>query len=144
MTDLLDGYLSRLDIVVAWGDMDAFGHVNNTVHIRWMESGRIHYFVQLGMEQMLDQSGVAPILASIQCRYKSPVVFPDTVTVGTRVKEMGEDRLTMHHRIVSRAQGRVVAEGEGVVVCYDYAARHKAPVPEPLRRAVQEIEGGHP
>lgn len=121
--------------------MDAFGHVNNTVHIRWLESGRVQYLMQLGLSEFMDQSGVAPILASISCRYRSPVVFPDVVTIGTRVKELGEDRFTVHHRIVSREQGRVVAEGEGIVVCFDYKAGRKAPVPPLVRARIRETEG---
>ena len=97
MNEQLAGYPGRVDIVVAWGDMDAFGHVNNTVYIRWLETGRIAYFRQLDLSEFLGQASVAPILASIQCRYKAPVVFPDTVTVATRVKELGDDRFTMQH-----------------------------------------------
>ncbi len=28
---------------VAWGDMDAFGHVNNVIYYRYIESARLYY-----------------------------------------------------------------------------------------------------
>jgi len=31
-------------IPVRWGDMDAMGHVNNTVYFRFMEQTRISWF----------------------------------------------------------------------------------------------------
>ncbi len=29
-----------VELPVQWGDMDAFGHVNNAVYLRWFESRR--------------------------------------------------------------------------------------------------------
>ena len=34
---------------IRWGDMDAFGHVNNTVYFRYMEQVRISWFEQIGL-----------------------------------------------------------------------------------------------
>jgi len=34
-------------IPVRWGDMDAMGHVNNTVYFRFMEQTRISWFERL-------------------------------------------------------------------------------------------------
>ena len=34
----------------------------------------------------------------------------------------------------------VAAEGEGVVVCYDYRANRKTPLPEQLVAAIQALE----
>lgn len=144
LDELLAGYPVRVAFPVAWGDMDAFGHVSNVVYIRWLENGRVAYFDELGDDSFLEGSGIGPILASIQCRYKAPVVYPDTMVVGTSVREIGDDRMTFAHRIVSRKLGRVVAEGEGVMVSYDYAQRRKAPLPTGLRERIRRLEEGRP
>ncbi|MBM3384043.1 MAG: acyl-CoA thioesterase, partial [Betaproteobacteria bacterium] len=34
-------------IPIRWGDMDAMGHVNNTVYFRFMEQARISWFDRL-------------------------------------------------------------------------------------------------
>ena len=39
--DPLAGYPVRIEVPVAWGEMDAFGHVNNVVYFRYFESARI-------------------------------------------------------------------------------------------------------
>jgi acyl-CoA thioester hydrolase len=127
----------RIDIPVAWGDMDALGHVNNVVYIRWLESGRVAYLARLGQAAFLEGSAIGPILASIQCRFKAPVVFPDTVVVATRASEIGADRITFSHRIFSRTLGRVVAEGEGVMVSYDYTQGRRAPLPAAVRSRIE-------
>ena len=137
--DLLAGFPVTVDIPVAWGEMDAFGHVNNVVYFRYFETARIAYMRALG-EEFAQNSGVGPILASIGCRFKFPLTFPDTVRVGARVTELGADRFTMLHRAVSLRHGRIAAEGEGVVVTYDYVGGKKAPMPDALRRAVEALE----
>ena len=58
-----------------------------------------------------------------------------------RVTQVLDDRLTMHHRVVSQRHGLLAAEGDGVIVTYDYGAMRKAPVPEDLRRRIAELEG---
>jgi len=37
-------------IPIRWGDMDAMGHVNNTVYFRYMEQTRINWFDVLAPE----------------------------------------------------------------------------------------------
>jgi len=44
LTELLQGYPVRDEVVVQWGEMDAFQHVNSTVYIRWAETARVNYF----------------------------------------------------------------------------------------------------
>lgn len=34
---------------VAWGDMDAFGHVNNATYYRYIESARLAYLGKLNI-----------------------------------------------------------------------------------------------
>jgi len=140
LAELTAGYPVRIDIPVAWGDMDAFQHVNNTVCFRWMESGRIAYFTRMAVPGFRDMSGVGPILASTQCRYRIPLTFPDTVTVASRVVSVEEDRMTMEQIVVSHQHAKIAAIGSGVIVTFDYLAGRKAPVPKAVRARVAEIE----
>ena len=134
----LDGYPITVDVVVAWGDMDAFGHVNNTVFFRWFETARIAFLEAIGFTAGGDR-GIGPILASTSCRFRRPVTYPDTVTVGVRVDDVQTDRFTHRYRVVRAGTGEIVAEGEGVVVAYDYGAGHKAPIPADVRRAIEHL-----
>ena len=40
---------------VRWGDMDAMGHVNNTVYFRYLETARIDWLVSVRATQPADQ-----------------------------------------------------------------------------------------
>jgi acyl-CoA thioester hydrolase len=139
---LLEGFPVVVAVPVHWGEMDYFRHVNNTVFFRYFESARIAYLDRIRFREEETQGGVGPILASTHCRFRRPLTYPDTVLVGARATEVAADRFTMEYRLVSRAQGEVAAEGGGVLVSYDYAAGRKAPLPEPVRAAIERLEGG--
>ena len=101
MNELLAAYPVVLAIPVAWGDMDAFQHVNNVVYFRYFESARIAYLERLAVADFVATSGVGPILHSVNCRFRLPVTYPDTVHVGVRVTELASDRFVMDQCLVS-------------------------------------------
>jgi acyl-CoA thioester hydrolase len=131
-----------LVIPVAWGDMDAMGHVNNTVYLRYFESARIAYFERVGFLEEMTSSGVGPILASTHCRFRLPLIYPDRVKVGASVSEVQDDRFLMLYRIASESAGAVAAEGDGLIVSYDYRQKRKAPLPGRVRERIGELEEG--
>ena len=127
-------------IPVAWGEMDAFQHVNNIVYFRYFESGRIAYFERAGIMNVMAETGVGPILASATTKFKFPLTYPDTVLIGTRVGEIGEDRFVMHYRAVSKRHGKVAADGDGIIVSYDYGTQRKARLPASVRAQIEALE----
>ena len=129
-----------IDIPVAWGEMDALRHVNNIVYFRYFESARIAYFEKLRFWDFMNQTGVGPILASIQCKFKIPLTYPDTVSVGTRIPSIEQDRFVMEYCAVSHKSQAIAAEGEGVVVSYNYRESKKAPLPEEMKQRILAIE----
>jgi acyl-CoA thioester hydrolase len=139
--DLLAGYPVVITLPVQWGDMDAFAHVNNVVYFRWFESARIAYFERIGVMKHLSGEDLGPILASSSCDFRRPVVFPDTVRVGIRATRVGRTSIALEHRIVSERQQALAAEGTATTVWYDYAAGRPHPVPDGVRRVIEELEG---
>jgi acyl-CoA thioester hydrolase len=141
-----------IEIPVAWGEMDALGHVNNVVYFRYLESARIEYIRRAGFGGARESgaavgpgldgagSGIGFILQHVSCRFRRPVTFPDTLRVSSRCIEVGSDRFTLSHAILSVKLNKVVAIGQGTIVCYDYAKRDKIAVPRELHAAIQEIE----
>jgi acyl-CoA thioester hydrolase len=129
-----------ITIPVAWGEMDAYQHVNNVVYFRYFESARLAYFEKIGVNKIKEESNIGPILASTQCRFKSPLLYPDTIHAATCITEIEEDRFTMKYFIKSEQQGRVVAEGEGLIVFYDYENSCKHVIPKAIREYIQSLD----
>lgn len=140
MEDLITGYPVTIDIQVAWGEMDAFNHVNNTVYFRYFENVRIVYFKEIGFIEAMRSKNIGPILASLKCEYKTPLVYPDQIIAGTKVTHIEEDRFVMEYIIASRARKRIAAIGEGVLVAYDYGRNKKTPIPDEIREGIIRLE----
>lgn len=130
----------QLPVTVAWGEMDAFGHVNHTVYLRWCESARIAYFEQAGMLQTMRETGEGPILARMAVDYRKPVVFPAQVQVAATVSRLGQSSMVMLYRVTRVPDGEVVAEAESVVVMVNYKSGGKVALSPALRERIAALE----
>jgi acyl-CoA thioester hydrolase len=138
--DLLAGYPVIVRIPVQWGDMDAYGHVNNTVFFRYFESARVDYLLRCGFVDAYDNDKVGAILHSTSCRFRKPLFYPDTALVGARATELKDDRFTLEYKLVSDAHHAVAAEGSSVVVSLNYVTRDIVPIPGRVRELIEQIE----
>ncbi len=137
---LLANFPVTIEVPVAWGEMDAFGHVNNIVYFRYFESARIAYFDKIEFIKFKENIGVGPILSKTSCRFKIALSFPDTVQIGARSTDIEEDRFLMHYRVVSKKHNSVAAEGDGMIVCFDYRKNKKTSLPAELVDNIKRIE----
>jgi len=137
----LGSFPVKLEHRVQWGEMDAFGHVNNANYLRWFESARIAYFEKVAVSiGAKDASPWVPILARATVDFRKPVTYPDTVTLEATVTKFGTTSFTMAYRAVSATLG-VAAEGEAIVVLLDPATGQKTPLPDALRAGITALEG---
>ena len=117
-----------LPIRVAWGEMDAFQHVNNVSYIRYFESARIAYMEAMNMEANIKTSPVGPILGDIYCRYRRPVTCPDILHIGTKISDINEFGFVMEYQAFSEQQKTVTTLGHCKIVMIDYRSNQKVAV----------------
>lgn len=134
--NILADYPVIFEQKIAWGDMDAFGHVNNVMYYRYMESARIWYFDQLDIFSY----DVNTVVASNQCKYLSPVFYPDTLKIGARVEEIRNSAFRMSYLLWSTTQEKVVATGEAVMVVVDPIQLAKQAIPEHVKQKILMLE----
>jgi acyl-CoA thioester hydrolase len=135
----LDDFNISVDIPIAWGDMDAFNHVNNTRFFRYFETARIKYFEKAGFIETMEKHSIGPILANISAKFIKPLFYPDTVTVGTRVTSIEPTEFIMEYIIESKSKG-IAALGESKIVVYDYKSSKRAALPDAVRNKIREID----
>lgn len=139
---LLEGYPIVVTTMVGWGDMDANHHVNNVMYFRYIEHARLHYFRVLEFSRSQTESGIGPILAWADCRFRRPLEYPDTVSIGIRIRDVESDRFAMETVIVSHDLEDIAATGQQKLVSYDYRAKQKTPLPEVVRHRIEAFESG--
>jgi acyl-CoA thioester hydrolase len=138
--DELAGYLALVTLPVQWGDQDAFGHVNNTVPLRWFESSRIVLLEEHGLSHLMGEGELVPLVASLACSYRRQLTYPDVVCVGTRVAELKHSRMTLAHAVYSRTQRQIVADGQTVVVFFNRHKQRPTRVPAEVREKLAPVE----
>ena len=123
-------------IRIRWGDIDAMGHVNNTVYFRYKEQARISWFDTLRLTQPGTAEGPAVINAS--CTFLKQLVYPGDVEVRTYIGQAGRSSFeTWYEMRPSYDPEAIYAEGSAKVVWVDYAKGKSAPLPEKLRSVVE-------
>ena len=140
MEEWLKNFPVVVTLPVVWGEMDAMQHVNNAVYFRYFESARTAYFEKLGVWRLTRQSGLGVILASINCRFRIPLTYPDTVSVGVRAIRLEADRFIIEHCVVSNKHQKIAAEGEGLMICYDYQEQKKTLMSETMKQEIENLE----
>ena len=128
---------------VRFGDLDAMRHLNNVVFLRYFETARISYLRHLipshdPAHPENDQFGL--IFAECHINYRSPAHFDDQVAIECSVSDVARSSFRVPFRM--SVGDRLVAEGYGVLVGYDYAAQRAAHLPEAMRaRLADELAG---
>ena len=132
----------QLEIRVAWRDMDANGHVNNAVFVRWFEDARIEYFHRCpALISGIQEHKQGPILRRQEIEYRTPVTYPDTVRVRISVTKLGDTSFEMACRIESERVAGEVATANGTAVMLDLTRGTPIPIPADVRRDFLALEG---
>lgn len=104
-----------------WSDMDAFGHVNNVVFVRYLEEARIDFMFRLAPGGGSPSFSGGSVVARHEIDYKLPLVHRhEPVTVELWVTKIGAAMLTIAYEI--KDEDQVYVRASTVVVPYDLQA----------------------
>jgi acyl-CoA thioester hydrolase len=124
-------------IPIRWGDMDAMGHVNNTVYFRYMEQARISWFAALVPKGEAWQS-TGIVIANASCNYKRPITYPGTVKVELHVGTLGGSSVPTYYDLRVNADPVPYADGGAVVVFVNMKTQKSARIPDAIRERLLE------
>ncbi len=130
----------QVHLPVQWGDMDAFGHVNNTVYFKYFETARLAYFNQVGVMEDMQAEQLGPILAETSAQFKRALVFPDQIIAGANVIENQTYGFLMQYGVYSKQQDTVTTLGTGRIVMVDYNSGKKVKPTDKLLQAIAELQ----
>ena len=83
-----------------WSDMDAFGHVNNVVFLRYLEEARIDFMFRLAPGDGSPSFSGGSVVARHEIDYKRPLVHRhEPVTIESWVTKIGAASLTIAYEV---------------------------------------------
>lgn len=147
MSDLLDQQESNvttdyrrvfeMSIPLRWGDMDSFGHVNNTVYFRFMEEVRISWFRELDLKRA-SAEGQGPVIVNASMEFLKQLHYPGDVIgrmfVGPPGRSSFDTRFELYR---ADDPATLYARGAAKCVWIDYAAAKSVAIPDMLRDAIE-------
>ena len=123
---------------VRFGDLDAMRHLNNVAFLQFFESARIAYITTVVPSHRPtdpdDDWGL--IFAECHINYRSPAFFDEEIRTHVRPTQLRRSSMRIEFRMTSEGDGRLLAEGWGALVGYDYGASAAAPLPDVLREVM--------
>ena len=89
-------------------ETDQMGIIHHSNYIRWMESARIGWMQQLGIDyREMEQKGIISPVLEVSCQYKSMVHFGDIVVIEPRIEKYNGVRLELSYRMTDKETGEL-------------------------------------
>ena len=121
---------------VRWGDMDALGHVNNTVYFRYMESARVEWL--RSKRDTPHGEGQGPVVVNCFCNYLRQIEYPAQLVVKMFVSDAARTAFeTWYHLEKADEPGQIYATGGATVVWVDFARQKAVDLPTWMRCMVE-------
>ncbi|MGQ3892490.1 acyl-CoA thioesterase [Legionella sp. CNM-4043-24] len=121
-------YIHQKTFDIAWGDMDALGHVNNARYLDYFQEARINWLANVGIV-MTEEIG--PVVIHVACTYLKPVVYPATLTIKSWCSAIGNSSFSIEHDLFQGEQ--MMAQGVSKIVWVNYKKGQSVPFPQGLR-----------
>ena len=128
-----------LPITTRWADNDVYGHVNNVVFYQWFDTVVNQFLISRGTLDIHGGDAIA-LVVETHCNYFSPVAFPEPITAGLCVVQLGKSSVRYEVGIFRGDESVASAQGHFVHVYVDRASRQPTPIPDAARVLLQSIQ----
>ncbi|NOY11725.1 MAG: acyl-CoA thioesterase [Archaeoglobi archaeon] len=122
----------RLEIEIWFGDVDAFGHVNNVKYARFLETARAKFFLE-----KFGKLEPTFVIRRLEMDFLAPMFLGETAVVEMWVGNIGNTSWEFLYRITDKASGREVVRARSVQVWVDLKTNTKMPIPEDVRKVLE-------
>lgn len=127
-----------LALRIDWSEMDLFGHVNNVSFMKYVQSGRVHFWENIGLTTLYETTKRGPMLAATSCNFIKPLHYPGQISIETRVEFIKTTSFGLHHQILNE-ENQVAAEAHDVLVMFDFNTNQKIEIPPELRKTLEAL-----
>ena len=135
----MTGFRFTIPYNVRVADVNYGGHVANSAVLNFFQDARLAYLKSLGgYSEMHIGDGCGLILPEAHVKYLAEMFLGDQLMIGVKIVEVSRSSFRMAYRI--ERDGKATAEGETVLVCFDYAARKPRRLVEDFVKHVLEHE----
>jgi acyl-CoA thioester hydrolase len=133
-----DDYVHWQDVTTRWNDNDTYGHLNNVVHHDIMDSVVNRWMIENGCLDPHNGDTVG-LVKQVHCEYRAQAGFPDVVSVGLRVGEIGRSSVRFELGM-RRSDGELFFEGSFTQAFIDRSSEETVPIEGERRAALETLQ----
>ncbi len=130
--------MRELKLRIDWSELDLFGHVNNVAFFKYMQSARVDFWKQSGIERMHVEKQIAPLLAHAELDFKKPLLYPGDVIIRYGTAFTGKTSFGLKYHL-SDKNGAICGQGQDAMVLWDFKKDKKVELPDDLRKKMNEL-----
>tara|TARA_Y100000588_G_scaffold245438_1_gene259788 strand:+ start:1251 stop:1652 length:402 start_codon:yes stop_codon:yes gene_type:complete len=125
--------LHQKSFAIAWGDMDALGHVNNGKYFDYFQEARIEWLQTLNLN--LKQSS-GPVVVHVSATFHKPVIYPAILNLASSLQTLGHSSITLHHTL--KQDEKLMTEGISKIVWVDYNTNKSISLPSTITNLLHQ------
>ncbi|MEY4537711.1 MAG: hypothetical protein RL171_1862 [Pseudomonadota bacterium] len=125
----------EMSMPIRWGDMDAMGHVNNTIYFRYLETCRIDWMSSIGA--LPDAKGDGPVIVNAFCNFYKQLEYPGDVVVKMYVSDPARTTFETWGTMERADQpGVIYAAGGATTIWVNFPKQKSQDLPDWMRKIV--------
>jgi acyl-CoA thioester hydrolase len=131
-------FMAFEDVQSRWMDNDAYGHINNAVYYSFFDTAVNRYLIDNNVLDIFKSETIGLVIET-QCKYFSPIVYPDLVHVGMKVTHLGNSSVKFEVAIFKNDDDIASAAGHFVHVYVDRKSNKSTPIPQNVRTLLEGL-----
>ncbi|GAA3860822.1 thioesterase family protein [Leifsonia kafniensis] len=132
-----------VEVALRWGDLDAYGHINNVAVLRILEEARSRGFWDneaIPLPPLRPEESTWSLVAEVSARYRRPLDYSsEPVEVRMTVSRVRGASFTIHYSVFAPAVEGVHVEAETVIVLIDAQSGAPTRLSPELRAALGTV-----
>jgi len=119
--------------MVRSSDLNYGAHVGHDRMLTLIQEARIDMYRSFGYSDERSFEGpVGQVIADAAIQYKSECFLGDELFIEIGIGESSRSGFDMYYRVTNRTKSKEAAVAKTGIVCFDYARRKVAPIPDSL------------
>ncbi|MEE3444117.1 MAG: thioesterase family protein [Methanobrevibacter sp.] len=126
----------KTKVTPSFGDIDGMKHVNNNRILEWFELGGLDIYRYFTPDLNLDFENWKLIMVRKEADFVGQLRFGEDVEIRTYLLKIGNSSFTVGNEVWQ--SNELKAKGKTVIVHFDYVTQKSVPIPDDVRKKLEE------
>lgn len=124
---------TKISLRIDWSELDAFGHINNVMIMKYVQAARLNYIEAIGLMHLHRTQNTGFMVAETNCQFKKELHFPGSITIDTKIVFVKNTSFSLEHKMTND-NGEIVAIAKDVLVVFDFTKKEKCLIPQSISK----------